>query len=129
MATQLNDIVLRVNDVQVAYTSDSLSTVDGFGEYKVRNAVVGGGQTEQIFSKDLATKVGMVKFSMPSTADNEELKRAWKANDNNNVIELIGPAGSNFTKVFTQACMLSDPETSFAADGNIECEFSTNPAQ
>ena len=30
------------------------------------NAIVGGGQVEPIFSQDLATKVGMVKFSMPS---------------------------------------------------------------
>jgi len=129
MPTQLNDIIILVNNVQVAYTSDSLSWKDGFGEYSVRNAVVGGGQSEQVFSKDLASKFGMVKFSMPSTEDSEELKRAWKVNDNNNVVELVGPSGSNFAKVFTQASILSDPETSAATDGNIEIEFQSNPAQ
>lgn len=129
MATQLNDIVILVNNVQVAYTADSLSWKDGFGDYNIRNAVVGGGQTEQVFSKDLSTKFGMVKFSMPTTEENEDNKRAWKANDNNNVVELVGPPGSNFTKVFTQAAILEDPESNAATDGNIEIEFQTNPAQ
>lgn len=129
MATQLNDIAVFVNNQQVAYTADSLSWKDGFGEYSVRNAVVGGGQTEQVFAKDLSTKFGMVKFSMPSTAENEAFKRAWKANDNKNVVELTGPSGSNFTKIFTRASILEDPETSAATDGNIEFEFRSNPAQ
>lgn len=129
MSTQLNDIVILVNNVQIAYTADSLSWKDGFGDYNIRNAVVGGGQTEQVFSKDLSTKFGMVKFSMPSTVDSEKDKRAWKSNDNNNVVELIGPSGSNFSRIFTQAAIIEDPETSAATDGNTEIEFNSNPAQ
>ncbi len=67
MSLQMNDITVQVNDEPVAYTADSLSWKDGFGEYATRNAVIGGGQTEKIFSKDLATKFGMVKFSTPTT--------------------------------------------------------------
>lgn len=129
MATQLNDIAIFVNNEQVAYTPDTLEWADGFGEYNIRNAVVGGGQTEQIFSKDLSTKFGMVKFSMPSTIENEGNKRTWKTNDNNNVVELVGPPGSGFTKIFTQAAIMEDPATSAATDGNIEMEFRSNPAQ
>jgi hypothetical protein len=129
MATQLNDIIILVNNDQIAYEADSLSWKDGFGEYSIRNAVVGGGQTEQVFSKDLASKKGMVKFSMPSTVENESFKRAWKSNDNNNVVELIGPSGSNFAKIFTQGAILDDPETNAATDGAIEIEFNSNPAQ
>ena len=129
MATQLNDIIILVNNQQVAYETDSLSWSDGFGEYAVRNAVVGGGQTEQIFSQDLSTKFGMVKFSLPSTDENEAFKRAWKSNLNNNVVELVGPPGSRFTKIFTQASIQSDPETNAATDGSIEIEFRSNPAQ
>jgi len=128
MSTQLNDIIILVNDVQVAYTADSLNWKDGFGTYSVRNAVLGGGQTEQVFSQDLASKIGMVGFSMPSTTENEANKRAWKVNKNNNVVELIGPSGSNFTKVFTQASILDDPKTDAATDGKIELEFNANPA-
>ena len=100
MSLQMNDITVLVNDSPVAYTADSLSWKDGFGEYATRNAVIGGGQTEKVFSKDLATKFGMVKFSMPTTEGNENLKREWKTNDDNNVVELIGPSSSKFTRIF-----------------------------
>ena len=129
MATQLNDIAIWVNNTQVAYTADSLSSSDGFGTGDLRNAVVGGGQTEDIESDDLSSKVGMVKFSMPSTAENDALKRAWKLNKANNVVELIGPPGSNFSKIFTRAKVVNDPETNYSTDGNIEIEFKSRPAQ
>jgi len=129
MATQMNDITILVNDVQIAYTSDTLTWKDGFGDYSIRNAIVGGGQTEQIFSKDLASKFGMVKFSFPTTAENDGLKRDWKSADNANVVELVGPVGSGFTKVFTLAAIIGDPEASAATDGDIEIEFQSNPSQ
>ena len=128
MAEQMNDITIIVNDDVIAYTADSLTWKDGFGDYSIRNAVVGGGQTEQVFSQDLASKMGNVKFSMPTTEENEAFKRAWKTNLNNNVVELVGPASSTFTRVFTLAAILEDPESSAATDGNIEIEFSSNPA-
>ena len=128
MANQLNDIIILVNNEQIAYTADSLKWRDGLGTFSVRNAVVGGGQTEQIFSTDLASKFGVPTFSMPTTEENEAHKRAWKLNDNNNVVELIGPPGSKLSKVFTQACILNDPESDASTDGNIEIEFNSNPA-
>jgi len=128
MATQMNDITIIVNDDVIAYTADSLTWKDGFGDYSIRNAVVGGGQTEQVFSQDLASKMGNVKFSMPTTEENEAFKRAWKTNLNNNVVELVGPSGSTFTRVFTLAAILEDPESSAATDGDIGIEFSSNPA-
>jgi hypothetical protein len=129
MSTQLNDIAILVNNQQVAYVADSLSWKDGFGDYSIRNAVVGGGQTERVFSQDLASKFGMVKFSMPSTVENEANKRAWKVNKDQNVVELIGASGSKLAKIFTGAAIIEDPETNAATDGNIEVEFNTNPAQ
>lgn len=129
MPQQLNDITILVNNQQIAYTADSLAWKDGFGESQIRNAQTGGGQTEQVYSEDLASKVGMVKFSIPTTEENEANKRAWKSNKNNNVVELIGPAGSNFSKIFTQAAILDDPESNAATDGNIEIDFRSNPAQ
>jgi len=129
MAKQLNDVSIIVNNRVVAYTADSLKWRDGFGTYAVRNAVIGGGQTEQVFSKDLSTKMGSVSFSMPTTAENEALKRQWKANDNNNVVELVGPPGSRFSKIFTQAAILEDPESNASTDGNIDVDFNSNPAQ
>lgn len=131
MATQLNDISILVNNDVVAYTADSLTWKDGFGDYAIRNAIVGGGQTEQVFSKDLASKFGNVKFDIPTTAANVALAREWKDNNNNNVVELIGPSNVSpqFTRIFTLAAILEDFEAAAATDGNITIDFSSNPAQ
>ncbi len=129
MASQLNDLSIFVNNVQVSYTADSLSWKDGFGEYNVRNAVVGGGETEPITSQNLESKKGMVKFSMPTTIIHERLKREWKQNFDQNVIEIVAADGQSFTKFFERATMTNDPESSGATDGNIEVEFETARAQ
>jgi hypothetical protein len=129
VATQLNDIIILVNNQQISYEADSLSSSDGLGEFSIRNSVVGGGQTEQVFSKDLSTKFGMVKFALPTTTENLALVRGWKDNDNNNVVELIGPSTDQFTKIFTQAAIMNDPEFNYGTDGTVEVEFKSNPAQ
>lgn len=129
MGTQLNDVTILVNNEQIAYTADSLSWKDGLGNSSTRNAVVGGEQVEPIYSQDLATKVGMVKFAMPSTVEADELKRTWKLNKNANVVELVGPSGTTFSKIFTSAAIDDDPEVNAGTDGNVEIEFSSAPAQ
>ena len=129
MSDQLNNVAILVNNDIIAYEANTLSYKDGFGEFNVRNAVVGGGQTEQVFSEDLATKFGMVKFSLPSTEDSAKLVRQWKNNRNNNVIELMSATGGNFTRIFTQGAIVGDPEVNLSTDGTVEIEFSSNPAQ
>ena len=128
MSSQLNNVAILVNNDIIAYEANTLSYDDGIGEYSVRNAVVGGEQTEQIFSEDLATKFGMVKFSMPSTIDSAKLVRQWKFNKNNNVVELQSSTGGDFTRIFTQASILGNPEINLSTDGSVEIEFNSNPA-
>lgn len=128
MADQLNNVAILVNNDIVAYEANTLTYHDGLGEFSVRNAVVGGGQTEQIFSEDLGSKFGMVKFSLPSTEDSAKLVREWKSNRNNNVIEIMSSSGT-FTRIFTQASILGNPEVDLSTDGAVELEFNTNPAQ
>lgn len=130
MSNQLNNVAVLVNNDIVAYEANTLSYNDGFGEFSVRNAVIGGGQTEQIFSEDLATKFSMVKFSLPSTEDSAILIRQWKSNQNNNVVELqSSTGGAEFTRIFTQASIKDNPEVNLSTDGTIEIEFNSNPAQ
>lgn len=129
MTDQLNNIAVLVNNDIIAYEANTLSYDDGFPEANVRNAVVGGGQTEQIFSEDLATQFGMVKFSLPSTAGNAKLVREWKNNKNNNVVELMSATGGDFTRNFTQASVQGKPEVNLSTDGNVEILFHSNPAQ
>lgn len=130
MSNQLNNVAILVNNDIIAYEANSLSYDDGFGEFNVRNAVIGGGQTEQVFSEDLATRFGMVKFSLPSTDDSAKLVREWKNNKNNNVVELqSSTGGANFTRIFTQASIQGTAEVNLSTDGTVEIEFRSNPAQ
>ncbi len=129
MSDQLNNVAILVNNDIIAYEANTLSYDDGFGEYSVKNAVVGGGQTEQVFSEDLATKFSMVKFSLPSTEDSAKLVREWKNNLNNNVVELMSATTGNFTRIFTQASIQGNPEINLSTDGTVEIEFRSNPAQ
>ena len=128
--TQLNNLAFYVNGQQVPYEADSLSWKDGKGVYNVRNAVVGGQQTQQIFSEDIKTKFGDVKVSLPTTITNVALVRSWKDNLNRNTVELIGTIdGENISRIFTQASIGEDPENSAATEGSIELEWKSNPAQ
>ncbi len=128
--TQLNNLSFYVNGSQYAYEADSLSWKDGFGEYLIRNAVVGGGQTMQIFSEDIKTKFGMVKVSIPTTVNNTAAARDWKTKLNKNTIEILGTIdGQPFSRIFTDGALLSDPEPQAATEGSIELEFSTTPSQ
>ena len=130
MTTQLNNLSFYVNGEQYAYEADSLSWKDGFGEYNVRNAVVGGGQTLQIFSEDIKTKFGKVMVTFPTTVGSVAAVRNFKTLLNTNVVEIIGTIdGEDFSRIFTQASLMSDPEPKAATEGTIELEFNTNPAQ
>ena len=130
MSNLLNNVAILVNNDIIAYEANTLSYADGFGEYQVRNAVIGGGQTEQVFAEDLSTKFGMVKFSLPSTEDSAKLIREWKNNLNNNVVELqSSTGGAQFARIFTQAAILGNPEVNLSTDGNVEVEFNSNPSQ
>lgn len=128
MATQLNDVIVRINNEQIAYTADTLSFSLGKGEAQQRAATAGGGQVELIYSQDLSTKIGMVKVSMPSTEANIALVKQWKSNRNQNVIELAGDSSTQFTATFSQMALVNDPEFNLSTDGNIELDFQGNPA-
>jgi|TARA_Y100000310_G_scaffold320268_1_gene376550 hypothetical protein len=130
MSTQLNNLAIFVNGQQVAYEADSLEWTSGFGEYMIRNAVVGGSVTEQVFSEDLKTKFSDVKFGLPTTIANVNLVRGWKVAKNTNVVEIVGSVdGETISQIFTQAALLSDPANKAATEGTIDLEWKSNPAQ
>lgn len=129
MATQLANPVVMVNNVQVAVKPNSVIFDEGLGEQKIRAASTGGNQVEQVYSEDVESNFGMVKFEMPSTIDNIANQRAWKINKNANLIQLMGttPEG-DFSRTFTQAAVLNPIEVPLGSDTDISLEFKTNPA-
>lgn len=127
MTSQISDPSVVVNNVAISVVPNSVSFTEGFGEQNVLVQSAGNGVLEQVFSNDVETNVGMVKFSMRSTPRNIEIARQWKANRNQNVVAVTAtlPDGQ-LTRTFTGAVLTSDYEVNLSADGEIEIEFKTN---
>ena len=129
MGVQLANAQLSVNNEPISYAPNTLNYTEGFGEQTVRAASAGGGQVEQIYSRNIETSFSKVNFEMPATIPNINLARQWKANTNQNVVSIVGetPEGT-LTRTFTQASLLTDYEVSLVSEGNIVIEFNANPA-
>ncbi len=120
MSTQLSNPVVMVNNVQVAVKPNSVVYDEGLGEQNLRAASTGGNQVEQVYSENVESNFGMVKFEMPATIDNIANQRAWKINKNANLIQLMGntPEG-DFSRTFTQAALLNPIEVPLGSDTDI----------
>ena len=129
MAKQLTNPTVMVNNVIVPITPNSLTYTEGLGEQSIRSASSGGNQTEQIYSRNVETEHSTIKFDMPAIVDNIKNARAWKKNENANVISITGatPEG-NLSRTFTQAGLLTDVEIALGTDTDISLEFKSNPA-
>ena len=102
---------------------------EGFGEQTVRAASVGGGSVEQVYSRDLETALSKVMFDIHTTPANVKLARSWKANGNQNVVQIAGKTPeASMTRTFTQAAMVGDPEIEIGSEGVINIEFMSNSA-
>ncbi len=129
MSIQLSDAAVLVNDEVVAIVPNSLKYTEGFGEQTVRAASVGGGSVEQVYSRDLETALSKVMFDIHTTPANVKLARSWKANGNQNVVQIAGKTPeASMTRTFTQAAMVGDPEIEIGSEGVINIEFMSNSA-
>jgi len=127
MFSQISDPSVLVNNVSVAVMPNSVSFDEGFGEQEVRVQSAGGGQLQQVFSNNVETNLGMVKFSLAATVANIALARSWKANQNLNVVTLTATlAEGMLTRTFTNAAVCNNYEIPLSSDGVIELEFKTD---
>lgn len=127
MAVQISDAGVVVNNVGVNITPNSLVFDEGFGEQTVMVQSAGNGKISTVYSNDVETNVGMVKFSMRSTVANIALARQWKANGNRNAVAIIAstPDG-NLTRNFSGMALVSNYEVQLSADGVMDLEFRGN---
>lgn len=124
---QLSDVTVTVNDDVILVIPNSVSFQDGLGNANVRAGSVGEGNVELIVSRDIETKIGMVKFSVPATPDDIDRIREWQDKLNTNIIGLSGSTedGKSFTRTFNQGTISEMPEINIGAEGDIEVEFKT----
>lgn len=124
MPIQISDPSVLINNVAVAIVPNSLTFDEGLGEQNVLVQSAGGGQLQQVFANDVATNLGMVKFSLQATKSNIDLARSWKTNQNRNVVTITAAnADGTLTRSFTNAAIVNNYEIPLSADGVIELEF------
>lgn len=124
---QLTDAAVLVNNEVVGIMPNSLTYTEGLGEQSMRAVSIGEGKTEQIYARDLETSIAMVKFEVPTTPENIALAREWKANENQNVVQIAGrTAEGEVTRTFSGAALLSDYEVQIGTETSIELEFKGN---
>ena len=127
---QLTDAAVLANNEAIGIMPNSLSYTEGLGEQTVRAVSIGNGKTEQVFARNLETNFSTLKFNLPTTPDNIDLARSWKAAGNENVFQIAGstPDGKDVTRTFTQAALISDYEVSIGTETDIEIEIRSNSA-
>lgn len=124
MASQISDPSVVVNNVAVSIVPNSLEFDEGFGEQEILVQSSGNGVTEQVFSDNVETNLGMVKFSMRSTVDNIALVRAWKAARNSNAVTVTATtADGTLARTYTNAAITNNYTVTLSSDGVIEVEF------
>ena len=127
MAAQISDAGVVINNVGVNITPNSLSYTEGFGEQNVLVQTAGNGKLSTVYSNDVETNLGMVKFSMRATVENIALARKWKSNANRNAIAIIAQnADGSLTRNFSGMALTSDFEVQLSADGVLDLEFKGN---
>lgn len=129
MGVQVADALVTVNNDPVAVIPNTVMFTEGLGEQNIRAASAGGGQTEQIYSNNIESNFSKVVFEMPATIENIAKAREWKANRNQNVVQITGrtPEG-RLSRSFTQAAILNDYEVPLGTETNVSIEFKSNPA-
>ncbi len=127
MANQISDPSVVVNNVAVAIAPNSLEFSEGFGEQEILVQSAGGGALQQVYSDNVETSLGMVKFSMRSTVENINLVRSWKANRNRNAVTVTATNDDGtFTRTFANAAIVSDYTVALSSDGVVEIEFKSD---
>lgn len=116
---------LIINNVPIDYEPNSLTFDEGKGERKQSPQVSGTDSVTMVYSEDISTKKGMVKFEVRTTADKLEQKREWELLKDANVITIVQNGTS---RSFEQAAVINPIEVQTGVDAMMEVVFESLPA-
>jgi len=128
MAIQLSDPSVTINNEAINVVPNSVSYNDGFGTQTVLVQSAGNGKTSTVYSNNVETNIGSMKFSIRSTPANANYARTLKASLNANVVMISGttPDGKSLTRTMTEAAFCNDLEVPLNQDGVISVEMMGN---
>jgi hypothetical protein len=124
----LTNPVVRIQNVIVTIKPASLSFDIGKGEKKVSGVSVGGGASGIAVSDDVSTRVGKIKFSLFTTAENIARFRAWKSQANS-VGNTISLTEGNTHIVGKYMQVVNSPDMAVGVDESFEIEFEGLPLE
>ncbi len=119
----LSNPSLVVNNDTIAYKPNSISYKKGLGEKDVKAQTAGGKSVSVVVVVNAETMISECKFKLENTATNINYVETW-ANSLANGIEL---SEGEITVSFTDMVLVTDPEFSLGADGELELEFKGAP--
>lgn len=124
---QIVDAAVLVNDEVIPVEANSVEFDEGLGEQAVRPVSIGEGKTEQVYSRNVETNIGMVKFSIPVTPENIKLAREWKVNENRNLVQIAGrTAEGSVERSLSGAAFVGSYTVPIGSETVIEIEFKGN---
>ena len=128
MAIQLSDPSVTINNEAINVVPNSVSYNDGLGTQTVLTQSAGNGKVSTVYSNNVETNIGSVKFSIRSTVQNANFARALKSNLNRNVVMVSGttPDGKSLTRTMTEAAFTNDLEVPLNQDGVVAIEMMGN---
>lgn len=128
MTATITNASVEVDDETVDVEGNTLTFMYGLGEVTVR-AATRGGEVRVITSEDITTKIGQIKFEVPTTVENANAFRAIKALGAGRIVRVSGISsdGSRLSLTMTQGVMTNDPEIAIQNEGKFPVEFSGAP--
>ena len=120
--TTLNNAIVTVDDTNVKTEPNSVKYNDGDGDRTLCAQSAGGENIEVVESVNSETKIGMVKFTLLSTAENADLLRTWIRSGTAHTVTLA-VRKSDFTRSFRNMVVSNNPDIELGHDASIEIEF------
>ena len=122
MVKGLANVYLKVNNLNIAYVPGSLVFNDGRGTRVVRTQSLGGGASEVVWTDNVETHIGKVKFQMRSDDSNVDNILFWRDNQDNNVIVIESDSG-DLHLTYKSIGIAEDPDYEIGAEANVELQF------
>jgi hypothetical protein len=124
---KLTNPVVRVNNATIAILPNTFEYEDGTPDVNVESNSTGGNTGETVHSEDASTLIGLVKFKLSLTPENDKLTVEWKANTAANEIQFFD---AGIEKVLSGASYAEGrSKTAQASEGGVEPIFKGDPIE
>lgn len=113
----------------VTVRGNTVTVKEGTGEVTVE-AATNGGVPVMVHSRDVTTKVGMVKFEMPGSVKSHDIARSIALSPLGTVVARVSgtdDAGNRYGRTLRQGSMTNDPDKAIQQGGNVPIEMSGAP--